>query len=178
LKYGVEDIDTAVEAEIVPPRMVTPRPPDVVTGATPSDVPTMLTSAPPRIVTPRPPEVVTGATPEDVPTMLIWWVPEIWIAPEDAETMGMLKPGAHDHGLVAAVAVTVWTDDSEMIPDEALTNGMLKLGAEDHGLVAAVAVTVGTLESVIRPDDRLARRPAEVVTGATAVEAAAPTTRT
>jgi hypothetical protein len=73
---------------------------------------------------------------------------------------------------------------------------MLKLGAEDQGFVAAVAVTVpdviarravppeeatmtrGAEDIVIRPDDRLARMPAEVVTGATAVEAAAPTTRT
>jgi hypothetical protein len=105
-----------------------------------------------------------------------------------------LKPGADDQGFVPAVAVTdpeIWTR-----PDEALTIGTLKLGAEDHGLVAAVAVTVpeviarsavppeeatitsGAEDSVIRPELRLARRPAEVVTGATAVEAAAPTTRT
>jgi hypothetical protein len=210
-----EDVPTKLKKGVVLrlPRIVTPRPPDVVTGATPSDVPTMLTSAPPRIVTPRPPEVVTGATPEDVPTILMYGVPVIWINPLEALTSGMLKPGAHDHGFVAAVAVTVCTDDSEMIPEDALTNGILKLGAEDqgfvaavavtvctddkemipdealtigtlklgaddHGLVAAVAVTVGTLEKVTRPDDKLARRPAEVVTGATAVEAAAPTTRT
>jgi hypothetical protein len=238
---------TSVEPEAAPPRMVTPIPPEVVTGATPLEVPTMLIAVlavrePPRIVTPTPPEVVTGAIPSDVPTMvtvgtpLIWtspldtetigmlklgallhglvpavavtvWTddsviipddnpPEICTSPDEAETIGMLNPGAQDQGFVAAVAVTVCTDDREMIPDEALTIGTLKLGAEDQGFVAAVAVTVpdviarravppeeatmtsGAEDIVIRPDDRLARRPAEVVTGATAVEAAAPTTRT
>ena len=31
----------------------------------------------------------------------------VWTSPLDAENIGMLKPGAEDHGLVAAVAVTV-----------------------------------------------------------------------
>lgn len=77
------------------------------------------------------------------------------ITPDDALTIGTLKLGALDQGLVAAVAVTVWTEDRVTVPldrdvgplictspDDALTNGMLNPGAEDHGLVPAVAVTV------------------------------------
>jgi hypothetical protein len=73
---------------------------------------------------------------------------------------------------------------------------MLNAGAQDHGFVAAVAVIVpdviarravppeeatmtsGADDRVTSPELRLASRPAEVVTGATAVEAAAPTIRT
>ena len=48
-------------------------------------------------------------------------VPEIWTSPEETLTIGMLNPGADDHGFVAWVDVTVgvpliWTN-----PDEALT---------------------------------------------------------
>ena len=64
-------------------------------------------------------------------------------APELALTIGTLKPGADDQGLVPAVAVTVWTDERAISPLEALTTGTLNPGALDHGLVAAVAVTVG-----------------------------------
>ena len=55
---------------------------------------------------------VTEIRPDD--TFTVWAedmmtvaVPEICTSPEDADTMGMLKPGALDHGFVAAVAVTV-----------------------------------------------------------------------
>lgn len=115
--------------------------------------------------------------------------------PDDALTTGTLKPGALLHGLVAAVAVIVWTDDSVTIPldsppliwispDDAETNGMLNPGALLHGLVAAVAVTVGTELRVTMPLDRavaelrltvvepaapariVTPRPPDVVTGA------------
>jgi hypothetical protein len=201
LKYGVELRLTAVEAEMLPPRMVTPRPPDVVAGITPEDVPTILTVVVPEIWT-RPDDAETtemlnaGALLHGfvAAVAVTVGVPEIWTRPDETETTGILKPGADDQGFVPSVAVT----DPEICtsPDEALTIGTLKPGAEDQGLVAAVAVTVpeviarsavppeeatitsGAEDSVIRPELRLARRPAEVVTGATAVEAAAPTTRT
>lgn len=56
--------------------------------------------------------------------------------------MGTLKPGADDHGFVAAVAVTVGVPLICTSPLEADTSGTLNPGAEDQGLVAAVAVTV------------------------------------
>ena len=43
--------------------------------------------------------------------------PVIWTKPEEALTMGTLNPGALDHGLVAAVAVTVCTLESVTVPD-------------------------------------------------------------
>ena len=43
-------------------------------------------------------------------------VPLIWISPEEALTMGMLKVGALDHGFVPAVAVTVCTEDMITVP--------------------------------------------------------------
>jgi len=108
---------------------------------------------PARMVTPRPPLDVAGAMAPEVPTMVTVGVPEICTSPEDADTIGMLNPGAEDHGLVAAVEVMdpeIWTS-----PDDAETKGMLNDGAEDQGFVAAVAVTVGTDDSVTIPDDRL-----------------------
>ena len=80
---------TTVEPD-PPARIVTPKPPEVVTGAQPSDEPITWTpwtvlsvsvwmllrlttvdpEPPARIVTPRPPEVVAGAIPPEVPTRL------------------------------------------------------------------------------------------------------------
>lgn len=188
LNWGVLLRLTAVLAEIVPATMVTARPPDVVTGAIPPDVPTIWTSvlpapapetmvtsrppdvvtvaiplddptrliavlpdaAPPRIVTPRPPDVVTGATPDDVPTILTSGVPLICRAPDDAETNGMLKLGAEDQGFVAAVAVTVGTDDSVTVP-----------------LEMAIAELRDTSVEPAAPARMVTPRPPEVVTGAT-----------
>ena len=80
-------------------------------------------------------------------------VPLICISPEETLTIGILNPGADDHGFVPAVAVTVGVPLIWRNPEEALTIGTLNPGALDHGLVPAVAVTVGTEESVTTPDD-------------------------
>lgn len=91
-------------------------------------------------------------------------VPLICTSPLEADKIGILKPGALDHGLVPAVAVTVCTLESVTVPlvtvtgpvavtviwllswirpEDTLTTGILKPGADDHGFVPAVAVTVG-----------------------------------
>ena len=64
------------------------------------------------------------------------------MSPDETLTIGTLNPGALDHGLVAAVAVTVgvpliWTN-----PEDTLTMGTLNPGALLHGFVPAVDVTV------------------------------------
>jgi hypothetical protein len=76
-------------------------------------------------------------------------VPEIWTRPEEALTIGTLKEGAEDHGLVAAVAVTepeTWTR-----PLETETTGRLNPGALDQGLVALVEVMVPEV-TLTRPE--------------------------
>lgn len=126
----------------------------------------VLPPAPARIVTPRPPEVVTGAIPDEVPTMLTRGVPLICRRPDEALTKGMLNPGADDHGLVPAVAVTVWTLLRVTVPDD-------RAAAEDRltAVVALVIVTavLGLVTWISNPPDD--------VTGAIAVVLNEPTVK-
>jgi hypothetical protein len=125
--------------------MVTDRPPEEVAGAMAPEVPTMVMVGVPLICT----------SPEEALTTV--GVPLIWTRPDEAETNGMLKLGALDHGFVAAVAVTVGTDDRVTIPDDRLV-GDDRVTIPDERLVAD--------ERVMSPDVTLTVRPPDVVTTA------------
>lgn len=75
--------------------------------------------------------------------------PLIWTRPDEADTNGILKPGAEDHGFVPAVAVTVWTELRVTIP-----------------LDRAVAELRLTSVEPAAPARIVTPRPPDVVTGA------------
>lgn len=84
------------------------------------------------------------------------------MSPLEALTMGTLKPGALLHGLVAAVAVTVGTDDrlntvesvTGIVPpdDATITSGaLLSVTMPLESDVGLLSTTVGLLDSVNTP---------------------------
>lgn len=116
-----------------------------------------------------PEEVTMAPTPLEPVTMAC-------TRPEDAFTTGMLKPGALDHGLVAAVAVTVGTLDrlntvesvTGIVPPDVatITNGALlsvTVPLLSEGML--LSTTVQLLDAIA-----VTSWPPEVVTGPTAEE--------